>query len=223
MTTGLHLEQPCRKCGGPIRRPHRPRGGRTRIYCHSCRPPERSSIEDAPCRTCGNPIDRNLSKRPSGRRRVHCHSCRPPVGQRAVVADADLDDPAMSPTLRAALKRVVDEAAAAGWSQRVLSRTVRELRAVVASRAEGQQLVHSSAVHAVLGVTFGARVERVERILAEVGLLVDDVDTVPTMHAWIDRTCAAMPAGFRAEVRAWLATLHEGDERSRPRSNSTVY
>jgi hypothetical protein len=64
-------------------------------------------------------------------------------------------------------------------------------------------------------------VARIVQVLDGIGLLVDD--TVPTLRSWIDNHCDALPAGFRTEVRAWLLVLLDGDERTRPRSASTLY
>jgi hypothetical protein len=53
---------------------------------------------------------------------------------------------------------------------------------------------------------------RVAEVLAHLDLLHDD--TVPALRLWIERTSAALPADFVSDVRAWLLTLLDGDERT---------
>lgn len=123
-------------------------------------------------------------------------------------------------TERAAIERAFRIAEAAGWSARSLERVLAALHQLVGGLADGRP-VTLSRVRTVLGVIEGARAGRVKQVLDELGLLVDD--TVPTMRAWIDNRCDGLPAGFRADVRAWLLVLHEGDQRARPRTRSTIY
>jgi integrase len=183
-------------------------------------------LDDAPCRICGGPVDQGASRR-SGRRRLHCHSCRPPVVKRPV-AEVGLDelvndlagDLTVSSTQRAVLARALKAAEAAGWSTNSLDRVLAGLRAVLDGHPDGQP-IRLSQLGAAIGASTGLRIARMAQILDELELLVDD--TAPTIRTWIDHSCDALPAGFSVEVRAWLLVLLEGDERARPRSQSTLY
>ncbi len=62
---------------------------------------------------------------------------------------------------------------------------------------------------------------RLAEVLADLGLLADDA--TPAIRSWIDRGTSELPAGFAGPVRGWLLVLLDGDARSRPRSQSTVY
>ncbi|WP_219420053.1 helix-turn-helix domain-containing protein [Pseudonocardia nigra] len=218
---------PCRTCAGPVDRSAGPRGAWPRLHCHRCRPPRARNADpergdNAPCRTCEGSVDRSPGRR-RGRRRLHCHTCRPPVARRHV-AKHRLDDLArdstVSSTQRAVLARAFESAETVGWSTRSLDGVVAGLRGVLDDLPDGQP-VRLSQLHAATGVSRGPRVARMAQILDELGLLVDD--TVPTVQAWIDHKSDALPVGFRAEVRAWLLTLLEGEMRARPRAQSTLY
>lgn len=216
----------CRTCGGPVERSTGPRGGRPRLHCHTCRPPRPAQVDgagDAPCLTCGGPVDRSARQRRGGRRRRHCHTCRPPVARRHS-ATADYDDvagePALAPTMQVVLRHAGQAAEIADWSTSSRWRVLAGLRAVLEGHPEGEP-VQLSDLQAVTGVSRGSRLARMAQVLDELGLLVDDI--VPTMRAWIEQSCQAVPPGFRAEVRAWLLLLLEGDQRARPRSHSTLY
>ncbi|WP_051753549.1 hypothetical protein [Streptosporangium amethystogenes] len=119
---------------------------------------------------------------------------------------------------RSVLICVAERAQAADWTAPSLRRVLVGLRQVLDGHPDGQS-VRLSRVRAVLGATPGSRLART--VLDDLGLLVDD--TVPAMRTWIDRQCEALPAGYRAEVRAWLLVLSEGDERARPRATATIY
>ncbi|TMR88906.1 hypothetical protein [Nonomuraea basaltis] len=62
---------------------------------------------------------------------------------------------------------------------------------------------------------------RIVEVLTEMDLLVDD--TTAAIRCWIETRTSALPAGFAADVRAWLLVLLDGDARTRPRSPSTLY
>ncbi|WP_219420329.1 hypothetical protein [Pseudonocardia nigra] len=126
----------------------------------------------------------------------------------------------MSSVLRAAVERAFETVEAAGWSTHSLERTLTGLRLVFDGHPDGQP-VRRSAVHSTLGVSSGTRVAKVAQVLDDLGLLIDD--TTSTLRSWIDGHCDVLPAGFRTEVRAWLVVLLDGDERTRPRSSSTLY
>jgi hypothetical protein len=83
-----------------------------------------------------------------------------------------------------------------------------------------RQPVELSKLRMSPGASSGQRVAREAQVLDELGLLVDD--TVPTMRSGIENRCDALPAGFRAEVRARLLVLLDGDARARPRPPSKL-
>jgi hypothetical protein len=62
---------------------------------------------------------------------------------------------------------------------------------------------------------------RVAEVLADLGLLDDD--TTPAIRQWIHRRTSELPAGFAEAVRPWLLVLLDGDARTRPRSQPTLY
>jgi integrase len=62
---------------------------------------------------------------------------------------------------------------------------------------------------------------RVAEVLADLGLLDDG--TTPAIRQWIHRRASELPAGFAEPVRAWLGVLLDGDARTRPRSQPTLY
>ena len=66
-----------------------------------------------------------------------------------------------------------------------------------------------------------ASTPRVAEVLTDLGLLDDD--TTPAIRSWIDRRTGELPAGFVDAVRAWLLVLLDGDKRTRPRSQFTIY
>ena len=49
---------------------------------------------------------------------------------------------------------------------------------------------------------------RIAEVLAELELLHDD--TTVAIRTWIDRRTSELPAGFRRDIRAWLAVLLGG-------------
>lgn len=62
---------------------------------------------------------------------------------------------------------------------------------------------------------------RVAEVLTDLGLLVSD--TTPSIRTWIDRRTSELPAGFADDLCAWLLVLLDGDARTRPRSQSSLY
>ncbi len=154
---------------------------------------------------------------------MHCHACRPPTVRRPAIAPrlADrVEGLAASSPLRAAIGRAFETAETADWSTLSLERVLAGLHLVFDAHPDGQP-VQLSALHAAIGTSHGMRVARIVHVVDELDLLVDD--TVPTMRSWIEDRCEALPAGFRADVRAWLLVLLDGDARARPRSASTIY
>lgn len=116
------------------------------------------------------------------------------------------------------LARVVETAQAAGWSARSVGRVAGCLQRMFDGHPGGQP-VRLSQVRAAIPARVAARLVRT--VLDELGQFVDD--TAPAIHAWIDRQCDTLPAGYHADVRAWLLELAEGSDRTRPRSPSTLY
>lgn len=117
-------------------------------------------------------------------------------------------------------RRAVEIAEAEGWRTSSLHNVVSDLRGVLVGLEVGEA-VRSSQLRAATGRSMGSRIARAARVLDDLDLLV--VDTATTMRAWVDRNCAVLPAGFRADVRAWLLVLTEGGPRARPRSPATAY
>jgi hypothetical protein len=67
----------------------------------------------------------------------------------------------------------------------------------------------------------GAPRLRVAEVLTDLGLLDDD--TTPAIRSWIDRCVSELPTGFADPVRGWMLVLLDGDARTRPRSQPTLY
>lgn len=152
---------------------------------------------------------------------MHCHACRPAAVPAAPPQLADrVEGLAAASTLRAAVVRAFETAQAVGWSTHSLERVLTGLHDVLDGRPDGLP-VQLSRLHAALGASRGARAASVAQVLHDLGLLVDD--TVPTMRSWVESRCEALPVGFRADVRAWLLVLLDGEERVRPRTPATLY
>lgn len=62
---------------------------------------------------------------------------------------------------------------------------------------------------------------RLAEVLADLDLLEDDAASA--IRSWIDRSTDALSPGFAEPVRHWLLVLLDGDSRSKPRSQATVY
>ncbi|MBE1580502.1 hypothetical protein ACFORH_38995 [Amycolatopsis roodepoortensis] len=132
--------------------------------------------------------------------------------------DDALADPALPAQHRAALAGLAERAAGAGWPPVTVGRAVAELHHVLTTPETGAA-VALSRVRAALPSS--AEWPVVAAVLAEHDVLRED--TVPTMHAWIDRKTADLPDGFRDPVRAWLRELNDGGPRTKPRARSTLY
>ena len=174
------------------------------------------------CRTCGGPVEHSAHRR-GGRPRSRCHACYPPTVRRPAAPPRLAErvaDLAVASALRAAIERAFQTAETAGWSTLSLERVLTGLHLVFDAHPDGQP-IQLSELRALLGVTRGIRLARVAQVVDDLGLLVNDI--VPTMRSWIEDRCETLPAGFRAEVRAWLLVLLDGDARARPRSVSTLY
>lgn len=122
-----------------------------------------------------------------------------------------------NPALHAAAAHAEQLAQAHGWSPTTLLPVLDGLTSVLQDRpGEPVALTEVRARTARHG-----RSVRVAEVLAGVGLLEDD--TTPAIRSWIERRSQELPAGFAADVRAWLLALLDGDARSMPRSTATVY
>jgi len=122
------------------------------------------------------------------------------------------------PMLRAAAERATQLGEANGWSPSTTRCTIDGLVKLLDGRADGERVTLTE-IRARTSRQTSA--PRVAEVLSGLGLLEDD--TVPAIRAWIDRRTAEMPPGFAAAARDWLLVLLDGDARSRPRSDTTIY
>jgi len=178
------------------------------------------------CPHCGQPVTA-----PGRRDRIYCtQTCRrqaqyarrttgappPPwTQQRRWEHPALASDNA---TLRAAAFRARQLGEAHGWSPSTIRGAMDGLTVLLIDRPEGQPVTLTDIRERTPRRTSNYRVAEV---LGELELLADD--TTPAIRAWIDRSAGALPAGFAADVRAWLLVLLDGDARARPRSHSSIY
>lgn len=119
--------------------------------------------------------------------------------------------------LTAVLLRAEQAAEERGWSPHTLRRVASGLRQVLADHDGGP--VRAST--ALGRLTPDHPRVRVFEVLSDLDLLDDDREG--SMRSWIERSCAELPDGFRADVRDWLLWLLNGDARTRPRSATTIY
>lgn len=129
--------------------------------------------------------------------------------------------PALSsdnPALHAAGVRAEQIGEAHGWSATTRLRVLDGLTTLLHERPPGEPVplseVRTQASRHGRGV-------RIAEVLADVELLNDD--TTPAIRSWIELRTGELPAGFAADVRAWLLMLLDGDARNRPRSAITIY
>jgi hypothetical protein len=172
------------------------------------------------CLRCGRPIpapgrrDRrycstNCAKRASEARRKK--GIAPPGRRQHPALGSD------NPTLCAAAARVEQLVEARGWSPTMRLRVLDGLMAVLADHPLGEPVPLTEVRTRTARLGCGARAAEV---LADLGLLTDD--STPAIRSWIERQNSGLPAGFAADVRAWLLVLLDGDARSRPRSPATI-
>ena len=172
------------------------------------------------CLRCGKPIpapgrrdrlycSQNCAKRASEARRKK--GVAPPGRRRHPALGSD------NPMLRAAAVRVEQLVEARGWSSTMRLRVLDGLMALLADHPRGEPvpLTNIRAGTARLGCG-----RRVAEVLADLELLTDD--TTPAIRSWIERQSSGLPAGFAADIRAWLLVLLDGDARARPRSEVTI-
>jgi len=129
--------------------------------------------------------------------------------------------PALSsdnPALHAAAGRAKELSEAHGWAPGTFLCVLDGLTTLLHERPRGEPVplseVRTQATQHGRGV-------RIAEVLADVELLNDD--TIPAIRSWIERRSGELPAGFAADVRAWLLVLLDGDARNRPRSAITIY
>jgi integrase len=127
-----------------------------------------------------------------------------------------LDSP--NPLVRAAAFRAKELGEVHGWSPSTVMCAMDGLMLLLVERAPGEPVTVSEVRARTSRATSSVRVAQV---LDDLHLLRDD--TTPAIRAWIDRCTGELPAGFAADVRAWLLVLLDGDTRTRPRAHSSVY
>jgi integrase len=123
-----------------------------------------------------------------------------------------------NPTLRAAAAHAQQLGKAHGWSPATIRCTIDGLTSLLDGRPAGERI---TLTEVRTRTPRHAPNPRVAQALADLGLLDDD--TTLAVRAWIDRRAGELPAGFADAIRTWLLVLLEGDTRTRPRSQSTVY
>lgn len=172
------------------------------------------------CAHCGGPVtgrrDRlycspNCGKRAWEQRRRT--GTAPPLRWHHPALDSD------NPALQAAAARAEQLGEAHGWwtpTGRI--RVLDGLTTVLRDRPPDQPVPLSEV--RTRTARYGCGV-RVVEVLADLGLLDDD--TSPPIRCWIERRSAELPAGFAADIQAWLLVLLDGDARSRPRAANTIY
>ncbi len=173
------------------------------------------------CAHCGTPL------RPGGRRnRRYCdNKCRAwaSIARRkaGVPPPPPWQHPAFesgNPALQAAATRAQQLGEAHGWHRSTLRCVLDGLTVVLDDRPAGE---HVTLTEVRTRTPRHASSPRVAEVLANLGLLDDD--TTPAIRQWIHRRASELPAGFAEAVRAWLLVLLDGDARTRPRSQPTLY
>jgi hypothetical protein len=135
----------------------------------------------------------------------------PPKWQHPALLSSD-------PVLRTAAMRAQQLGEAHGWSRSSTRCVLDGLATVLAGRLAGEPVPLSEVrtrTHRHVSKP------RLAEVLADLGLLDDD--TTPAIRVWIDRSTTDLAAGFAEPVRRWLLVLLDGDARTKPRSQSTLY
>jgi site-specific recombinase XerD len=173
------------------------------------------------CAHCGTPLPAG-----SRRNRRYCNNkCRawasiqrrkagvppPPPWQHPALESAN-------PALQAAAARAQQLGEAHGWHRSTLRLVLDGLTVVLDGRPAGE---HVTLTEVRTRTPRHASSPRVAEVLADLELLDDD--TTPAIRQWIHRRASELPAGFAEAVRAWLLVLLDGDARTRPRSQPTLY
>jgi len=120
--------------------------------------------------------------------------------------------------LRAAAVRAQQLGEAHGWDRSSTRCVLDGLTTVLAGRPAGTRVPLSeirTRTHRHVSTP------RLTEVLAELDLLEDD--TTPAIKNWIDRNTNNLASGFAEPVRRWLLVLLDGDARTKPRSQATLY
>lgn len=135
----------------------------------------------------------------------------PPKWQHPALLSSD-------PVLRAAAVRAQQLGEAHGWDRSSTRCVLDGLATVLAGRPAGDRVPLSEVrtrTHRHVSKP------RLAEVLADLGLLDDD--TTPVIRVWIDRNTSDLAPGFAQPVRRWLLVLLDGDARTKPRSQATLY
>lgn len=119
--------------------------------------------------------------------------------------------------MHAAAGRAKELSEAHGWAPGTFLRVLDGLTTLLHERPSGEPVPLSEVRIEASRHGHGARIAEV---LVDVQLLNDD--TTPAIRSWIEQRSGELPAGFAADVHAWLLMLLEGDDRSRSRSPGTI-
>ncbi|MFE7393302.1 hypothetical protein [Streptomyces sp. NPDC057582] len=120
--------------------------------------------------------------------------------------------------MRAAAAHAKQLGDAHGWSPSLIRCAMDGLTAVLEGRQPGTPV---KLTEIPTRIPRQASSHRVAEVLAHLDLLDDD--STLAIRTWIDRRAGDLPAGFAADVRAWLLVLLDGDSRTRPRSHTCLY
>jgi site-specific recombinase XerD len=123
-----------------------------------------------------------------------------------------------NPALQAAAVRARQLGEAHGWDRSTLRLVLDGLTVVLDGRPAGERV---TLTEVRTRTPRHASSPRVAEVLDDLELLDDD--TTPAIRQWIHRRASELPAGFAEAVRAWLGVLLDGDARTRPRSQPTLY
>jgi integrase len=127
-------------------------------------------------------------------------------------------DPPHDPDLTAVmLARAANMAELRGWNARTLGEVRRGLRILTAAHQHGEP-IKATTVQQLTSMRLPAL--RVHEVLADLNLVVED--RPDSLDTFLNRQLEPLPAQIRTEVRAWLDVQRHGDDRSRPRSRSTI-
>ncbi|MFC0438083.1 integrase [Kutzneria buriramensis] len=105
-----------------------------------------------------------------------------------------------------------------GWPVDTLKSTSTALVLLFANRPAGERVPYSE-----IARCWAPRMSapRVVDVLTDLDLLDDDRPRA--IRTWIDTKSGTLPPGFRDDVRAWLLWMLDGDERTQPRSQASLY
>ncbi|MFI7644333.1 hypothetical protein [Nonomuraea sp. NPDC049400] len=132
--------------------------------------------------------------------------------------DAELHAELDNPALILARSRAAQIGQERGWSAYVRYDVDRSLPMLLSGHIDGDQIPEAEVLQ-LTGFNLPAR--RVAAVLADLDLLTGQ--RPPAIEDWIVRQTADLPAGFASCARDWLFWLHNGDTRTKPRSDATIY